>query len=93
MNMTALNTIAKEATVTSKGLMTGMDSTARLVPSDKKGIRFHLGDKTVEAHVDNVVSTEHCTVVGNQQSSRKLHTYRACFILQWKNTYCCNAVR
>ena len=44
MNMTALNTIAKEATVTSKGLMTGMDSTARLVPSDKKGIRFHLGD-------------------------------------------------
>ena len=82
MNMTALNTIAKEATVTSKGLMTGMDSTARLVPSDKKGIRFHLGDKTVEAHVDNVVSTEHCTVIGNQDIKVMLieHFMAACAI-------------
>ena len=82
MNMTALNTIAKEATVTSKGLMTGMDSTARLVPSDKKGMRFHLGDKTVEAHVDNVVSTEHCTVIGNQDIKVMLieHFMAACAI-------------
>ena len=63
MTMTALNTILKETTVSSKGLMTGMDSTARLVPSDKKGIRFHVGDSVVEASVDNVVSTEHCTVI------------------------------
>ena len=65
MNATAVNTIAKEITVSSKALMTGVDSSARLVPSDKKGIRFHLGDKVIEAHVDNVVSTEHCTVIGN----------------------------
>ena len=82
MNMTALNTIAKEATVTSKGLMTGIESTARLVPSDKKGIRFHIGDKTVEAHVDNVVSTEHCTVIGNQDIKVMLieHFMAACAI-------------
>ena len=65
MNATAFNTIAKETSVTSKGLMTGIESTARLVPSDVKGIRFHVGDAVVEANVDNVVSTEHCTVIGN----------------------------
>ena len=83
MNMTTtVNTIAKEATVTSKGLMTGLDSTAKLVPSDKKGIRFHLGDNVVEASVDNVVSTEHCTVIGNQNMKVMLieHFMAACAI-------------
>ncbi len=82
--MTAQNvkTIAKEASVTSKALMTGVDCTARLVPSDKKGIRFHIGDKTVEAHVDNVVSTEHCTVIGSSEIKVMLieHFMAACAI-------------
>ena len=68
MNATAFNTIAKETSVTSKGLMTGIESTARLVPSDEKGIRFHVGDAVIEANVDNVVSTEHCTVIGNDKT-------------------------
>ena len=78
----SVNTIAKEVTVSSKGLMTGLDSTAKLVPSDKKGIRFHLGDKFVEAGVDNVVSTEHCTVIGNQDIKVMLieHFMAACAI-------------
>lgn len=84
MNMTAANTntILKEASVTSKSLMTGVDCTARLVPSDKKGIRFHLGDKEITAHVDNVVSTEHCTVIGNQDIKVMLieHFMAACAI-------------
>ena len=80
MNATAVNTIAKEVTVSSKALMTGVESEARLVPSDKKGIRFHLGDKYIEAHVDNVVSTEHCTVLGNQDIKVMLveHFMAAC---------------
>lgn len=82
MNATAINTIAKEITVSSKALMTGIDSSARLVPSDKKGIRFHLGDKVIEAHVDNVVSTEHCTVIGNAEIKVMLieHFMAACAI-------------
>lgn len=79
---TVVNTIAKEATVTSKALMTGVESTARLVPSDKKGIRFHLGEQVIEAHVDNVVSTEHCTVIGNENIKVMLieHFMAACAI-------------
>src|SRR5574344_245796 len=82
MNMTACNTISKEVSVSSKSLMTGADSTVRLVPSDTKGIRFHLGDKVVSASVDNVVSTEHCTVIGNQDIKVMLieHFMAACAI-------------
>ncbi len=82
MNATAFNTIAKETSVTSKGLMTGIESTARLVPSDVKGIRFHVGDAVVEANVDNVVSTEHCTVIGNDKIKVMLieHFMAACAI-------------
>ncbi len=82
MNATAVNTILKETSVTSKGLMTGIESTARLVPSDKKGIRFHLGDNVIEASVDNVVSTEHCTVIGNENIKVMLieHFMAACAI-------------
>ena len=82
MNATSVNTILKETSVTSKGLMTGIESTARLVPSDHKGIRFHLGDNVIEASVDNVVSTEHCTVIGNENIKVMLieHFMAACAI-------------
>ena len=82
MNMTVSNTILKETEVTSKGLMTGVESTARLVPADKKGIRFHIGNNVLEASVDNVVSTEHCTVIGNQNMKVMLieHFMAACAI-------------
>ncbi len=82
MNMTAVNTIAKETSVTSKGLMTGIECTAKLVPSDQKGIRFHLGNNVIEAHVDNVISTEHCTVIGNENIKVMLieHFMAACAI-------------
>lgn len=62
-----MKTINKEFTVGSKGLMTGQDSMVRCVPSNEFGIRFHFMDQTVEAHVDNILSTDHCTVIGNEQ--------------------------
>lgn len=34
-------------------------------PSDKKGIRFFIGDGVVEADVNNVVSTEHCVILAD----------------------------
>ena len=84
MTMTAVNTIEKEITLSSVALMTGIESSVRLVPSDKKGIRFHLADQTIEAKVDNVVSTEHCTVLGNENIKVMLveHFMAACAICQ-----------
>lgn len=58
-------TLKNETTVKSIALMTGVECEARLVPSTEKGIRFHFAGQSVEAKVENVVSTEHCTVIGN----------------------------
>lgn len=82
MNATLINTIKTEVTVSSKALMTGVDCTARLVPSDVKGIRFHLGNEVIEAKAENVVSTEHCTVIGNENIKVMLieHFMAACAI-------------
>lgn len=57
--------INKELEISSVSLMSGIDCTARLVPSEEKGIRFHYNGKSVKACLENVVSTEHCTVIGN----------------------------
>ena len=60
-----MSTVKNEVKISSVSLMSGIDCTATIVPSSEKGIRFHLGDKTVEAIIENVVSTDHCTVIGN----------------------------
>ena len=75
-----MGTIGKEFTVKSAALMTGIESEARVVPSDKKGIRFHFNGEEIEAKVENVVSTEHCTVLGNSKIKIMLieHFMAAC---------------
>lgn len=75
-----MTTIAKEFEITSKGLMTGLDSKVRCVPSDDKGIRFHVENEVVEAKVDNVIATDHCVVIGNQNTKVMLieHFMAAC---------------
>jgi len=60
-----MTTLKKETSAKSVALMTGAECEAKLVPSQEKGLRFHFGGQTVEAKVENVVSTEHCTVIGN----------------------------
>ncbi len=74
--------ISEKIEITSVALMTGAECTARLEPSNEKGIRFHLGGATVTADVDNVVSTDHCTVIGNEQIKVMLveHFMAACAI-------------
>lgn len=59
-------TISEIKEISSQALMTGAPSTAVLKPSEEKGIRFHFNGKTVAATVENVVSTEHCTVIGDK---------------------------
>lgn len=77
-----MNTIKKEAQISSISLMSGIESAVRVVPSCEKGIRFHLGDKSVLAHIDNVVSTEHCVVIANADIKVVLieHFMAACSI-------------
>lgn len=77
-----MKTILEKKEISSVGLMTGAPCTARLEPSSQKGIRFHFNGKSVEASVDNVVSTEHCTVIGNQDVQIMLieHFMAACAI-------------
>ncbi len=75
-------TINKEVILNSVALMTGINSEAKVCPSEKKGIRFHFNNKTIEANIDNVVSTEHCTVIGNNEIKVMLieHFMAACAI-------------
>lgn len=77
-----MSTIKKEVVLKSVALMTGAECEAKVCPSDKKGLRFHLGDNVIEANIDNVVSTEHCTVIGNAQVKVMLieHFMAACAI-------------
>ena len=77
-----MGTISKEFTLKSVALMTGLDSEAKVCPAKEKGIRFHYAGKFVEANIDNVVSTEHCTVIGNNEIKIMLieHFMAACAI-------------
>ncbi|MCD7879640.1 MAG: UDP-3-O-acyl-N-acetylglucosamine deacetylase [Candidatus Gastranaerophilales bacterium] len=79
-----MTTIKKEVTLKSIALMTGVDSEAKVCPSQTKGIRFHFGEKVIAADVDNVVSTEHCTVIGDDTIKIMLieHFMAACAICQ-----------
>lgn len=77
-----MGSIGKEVILKSIALMTGVESEARVCPSNEKGLRFHFAGKTIEANIDNVVSTEHCTVIGNSDIKVMLieHFMAACSI-------------
>ena len=75
-------TIKEETILKSVALMTGAECEAKVCPSKEKGLRFHFAGKTVEARIENVVSTEHCTVIGNADIKVMLieHFMAACAI-------------
>ena len=75
-------TIKQEVILKSVALMTGAQCEAKVCPSTEKGLRFHFAGKTVEAKIENVVSTEHCTVIGNADVKVMLieHFMAACAI-------------
>lgn len=76
------NTVNQEIEITSKALMTGVESCVKIVPSNECGIRFHFNNQTVEANVSNVISTDHCTTLGNTNIKIMLieHFMAACAI-------------
>ncbi len=60
-----MKTVKSKITAKGNGLMTGVPALIELCPSNEKGIRFHIADKTLVADCNNIVSTEHCVVLGD----------------------------
>ena len=60
-----MKTVKSSIKLQGAGLMFAAHVEVELKPSDKKGIRFFVGDDVIEADVNNVVSCEHCVVIAN----------------------------
>lgn len=77
-----MGTIKQEVILKSVALMTGVECEAKVCPALEKGLRFHFAGRSIEANIDNVVSTEHCTVIGNSDIKVMLieHFMAACAI-------------
>lgn len=75
-------TLCKEVNISGKTLMTGQDCSVTLFPSKEKGIKFFVNGckKPIIAAPSNVVSTENCVVLANQQTKVALveHFMAAC---------------
>ena len=66
-----MKTLESKFEISGIGLMSGVDTTLEICPSDTKGIKFHNGGTTIIANCDNVVSCEHCVVLGNKEELQK----------------------
>lgn len=66
--MTTLNSKLK---ISGAGLMSGVETSLVISPSDVIGIRFHIGGAVINADLSNVISTEHCVVLGDVPSVKK----------------------
>ena len=55
----------QQITVSSNTLMSNTNTNANIFENDKNEIRFFLGQESICADCDNVVSTQNCTVLGN----------------------------
>lgn len=68
-----MTTILKEIEITGNGLMKNKPCTVKFSPSNSGKIRYFVnGKEPFEANVENVLSTDHCVVVGNKQSKAML---------------------
>lgn len=64
-----MTTILKEVEITGNGLMKNKPCTVNIFPSKTGKIRYFVnGSEPIEACVENVVSTDHCVVLGNKKS-------------------------
>lgn len=79
-----MGSINKEIKISGIGLMGGANCDVHIFPSSKSGIRFFVPNATeaIEAIVENVVSTQNCTVLANQNGQVRLveHFMAACAI-------------
>lgn len=60
-----MKTLKSKLEISGVGLMSGVETALEIRPRESKGIRFHIGGSTIEANLENVVSTEHCVVLGD----------------------------
>lgn len=80
-----MTTILKEFEITGKSLMKNRECSVRVSPSSSSGIRFFIENSTepIVANVDNVISTNHCIVLGNKKNKIMLieHFIAACALV------------
>ena len=68
-----MTTILKEISVSGNGLMKNKPCTVNFFPSKTGKIRYFVkGGEPFEASVENVLSTEHCVVLGDKKSRAML---------------------
>lgn len=66
-------TLKKETEITGNGLMKNKPCTVKFFPSNTGKIRYFVkGQDAFEATTENVISTEHCVVLGNKKSQAML---------------------
>lgn len=65
-------TINKEVQITGKGLMKNKLCTVHFYPSKLGKIRYFIKGEEFEANVDNVISTDHCVVLGKSKAQAML---------------------
>lgn len=66
-----MKTLKSNLTLNGAGLMFAAPVEITIKPSDKKGIRFYINNAEIEAKVENVVSTEHCTIIADVENGAK----------------------
>lgn len=67
-----MSTIKEEIKISGKCLMDGKESNVTLFPCKEKGVRFFLNGETLQANVQNVISTMNCVVLGNAKAQIRL---------------------
>ena len=65
-------TLKKEVSITGNGLMKNKPCTIKFRPSDSGKIRYLIGGEEFEAKAENVLSTEHCVVLGKNKAKMML---------------------
>lgn len=65
-------TLKKETQITGNGLMKNKPCNVKFFPSDKGQIRYFVNGEEFEGIVENVVSTDHCVVLGKNKAKAML---------------------
>lgn len=68
-----MTTILKEVEIQGHGLMKNKPCSVKFFPSKTGKIKYFIGkEEPFEANIDNVLSTDHCVVLGNKKSKAML---------------------
>lgn len=78
-----MGTISKTIEITGNSLMKNQDTTVTISPNELGQIRFFVKNSAepVIAHVDNLLSTDHCVTIGNKHKDKVMlieHFMAAC---------------